>query len=98
MKYLAISRYGLRESDLENIFKICGIEWNSLDFSRFVQYLKIFFIQRDDGRWDFSHKNIREGLKLDLINEENLHQDILEHLKNLPFRDVIRQKKSSITA
>ncbi len=60
--FIAISRRGLRESDLEELLKRIDIEWNALDFSLFTKYLAPYFIRRDDGRIDFAHKSIREGI------------------------------------
>lgn len=61
VRYIAVSRYGLREKDLEEIFCTQGIEWSSLDFTRFIRYMKTFFMLREDGRWDFTHRIIRNG-------------------------------------
>jgi len=43
MRYIAISRYGLRESDLEKILTAKGVQWNAVDFALFIQYLNSFF-------------------------------------------------------
>lgn len=59
LKCLACARFGLRVSDLQAII---GGEWNALDFAHFIAYMGDCFILRDDGRYDFSHKSIRQGL------------------------------------
>ena len=42
-QYIALSRYGLREKDLEGILTARGLKWNSLDFTLFIRYMKSFF-------------------------------------------------------
>ena len=41
-QYIALSRYGLREKDLEGILTARGLKWNSLDFTLFIRYMKSF--------------------------------------------------------
>ena len=90
VRYIASSRYGLRESDLEGIFSLRGMEWNSLDFTLFLRYMRSFFQQRDDGRWDFTHRSIREGFLEHMEDLQGLHRDILEHMKGLDENDAVR--------
>lgn len=89
-EYLAVSRHGLREQDLECLAQERKIPWNSLDFSLFVKYMHGFFIQRKDGRWDFSHKSIRQGFLSQCTDQKKLHQNILTYLEKLPKRDPVR--------
>lgn len=56
LQYLAVSRHGLREKDLEAILTGRGISWSALEFSLFLHYLNIFFICRSSGHYEFSHK------------------------------------------
>lgn len=90
VQYIALSRYGLREKDLEGILTARGLEWNSLDFTLFIRYLKSFFLLRDDGRWDFTHRSIREGFRKHSADAKKLHREILEYLKQLDIRDEMR--------
>lgn len=90
VRYIAVSRYGLRETDLEGIFTDQGIEWNSLDFTLFLRYMKSFFLLRDDGRWDFTHQCIRIGVLKNVVNEEELHKQILDYLKKQDKKDEVR--------
>lgn len=92
-QYIALSRYGLREKDLEKILTAKGIAWNSLDFSMFVKYMRSLFVMRDDGRLDFTHKNIREGYRNICENPKELHQQILEYLDSLPAEDKVRKNE-----
>ena len=93
VNYIAVSRYGIREYDLESILSHSMIKWDSLKFSLFINYLDNFFIQREDGRYDFAHKNIRIGCKKMVDDDVRLHQDILLYMKGLDFNDPIRQQE-----
>lgn len=90
VQYIALSRYGLREKDLEGILTARGLEWNSLDFTLFIRYMKSFFLLRDDGRWDFTHRSVREGFRKHSADTKKLHREILEYLKKLDIRDEMR--------
>lgn len=90
VRYIAVSRHGLREKDLEGIFAVQNMAWNSLDFTLFVRYIKSFFMLRDDGRWDFTHRSIREGLLRNCLDVKALHREVLAHLKRLVPEDAVR--------
>ena len=90
VRYIAVSRYGLRETDLEGIFVDQGIEWKNLDFTLFLRYMKSFFLLRDDGRLDFTHQSIRMGVLKNDVTEKELHRQILECLKKLNKWDGVR--------
>ena len=90
VRYIAVSRYGLRETDLEGILTDQEIEWNSLDFTLFLRYMKSFFLLRDDGRLDFTHQSLRMGVLKNVVNEKELHRQILEYLKKLDKYDEVR--------
>lgn len=93
MEYLAVSRHGLRERDLEGLLREDGILWNTLDFSLFIHYLRSMFLVREDGRIDFSHKSFREGIQETLEQGENLHEKIWIWMNSLPENDEIRQQE-----
>lgn len=59
LKYIAVTKYGITREALKVILKD---EWSELDFACFVSYMNDFFILREDGRYDFSHKNIRAAI------------------------------------
>lgn len=59
LKYIAVTKYGITREALKAILKD---EWLELDFAYFVSYMNDFFILREDGRYDFSHKNIRAAI------------------------------------
>lgn len=92
-EYLAASRHGLRERDLEGLLTARGIPWSGLDFARFVQYLNTFFILREDGRYDFAHQSIRRGILVRCGDVQKLHREILAHLQTLDRRDGVRLRE-----
>ena len=65
LKLLAISKYGLADEDLKQL--VPG--YNTLDFVHYVTYMKDFFIQRYDGRYDYSHQCVRRGI-LETISDK----------------------------
>ncbi len=88
MQYIACSRFGLRQEDLASLLKN---EWDALDFANFISYLSDSFIMRDDGRFDFSHISIREGI-LNLCDDKNrMNCDIFHYLCTLEESDAVRQ-------
>lgn len=59
LKYIAVTKYGITRDALKGILKD---KWSELDFACFVSYMNDFFVLREDGRYDFSHKNIRMAI------------------------------------
>ena len=57
---IAVSRHGLRETDLENLLHEHG--WKALDFVLYRRYLPRYFRQRENGCWDFAHDLIRRSV------------------------------------
>jgi len=89
-EYLAVSRHGLRQEDLA---ALVGDKWSALDFAHFITYMDESFIQRDDGRFDFSHKCIREGFLELCRNKIDIHSQIIDYLESLPMNDSVRMKE-----
>ena len=89
-EYLAVSRHGLRREDLAALL---GDQWSALDFAHFISYMDESFIQRDDGRFDFSHKCIREGFLELCSNAGEIHRQITEHFENLSPTDTVRMQE-----
>ena len=87
MNYLAVSRYGLRRSDLAALM---GERWNELKFSHFLNYLYEDFQMRTDGRIDFMHKTIRTGLRHRLKDEKSFDHNIVDYLDTLDLHEPIR--------
>lgn len=86
-EYFAVSRHGLRREDLAALI---GDEWSELDFTHFITYMNESFMRRDDGRFDFSHKCIREGVLALCFDDKQAHQQLLTHLKQLPCQDLLK--------
>ena len=89
MQYLAFSRYGLREADLR---ALTGDKWDTLDFMHFISLMNEWFIQHDDGRYDFAHKSIREGIRK-TYSGCSASREILQYLKGLPEDDKFKQSE-----
>lgn len=70
LHYFAISRQGLRESDLSYCL---GEEWDPVAFSNLLYFLDGQFQLRSDGRIDFLHKALRRGVLSTIDNPANLH-------------------------
>ena len=51
------------------------------------------FVLRNDGRYDFSHKSIREGLLRRCENPTALHRKLLDHFISLDPEDDIRRQE-----
>ena len=87
LQYLAVSRNGLRMSDLQGIFAAKERELPVLDFTLLMKYLDSFFYVHEDDRIDFTHKVIRQGLLKGLTDREVKEEAIKEHLKTLDVQD-----------
>lgn len=85
-EYLAVSRHGLRQEDLAALL---GDKWNTLDFAHFITYMDENFIQRDDGRFDFSHKCIREGFLEECHDVLRIHKSLVDYFYSLTSRDSV---------
>lgn len=90
LEYLAISRNGLRMSDLQGIFTSKGSVLPVLDFTLLQKYLDSFFYVHEDDRIDFTHRAIRQGLLKGLTDREAKEEAIKEHLKTLDTADGLR--------
>ncbi len=90
--YIAVSRQGLRECDLQALLESEGIPWNSLDFSRTVHYMPMLFTERNNGQIDFTHRIIRSGLRSGL-DEAEMMRKIFAYLKGLPGEDELRMNE-----
>ena len=73
LKYIAVSRFGLLETDLKFLVN----DYNTLDFIHFTTYFNEFFIQRYDGRYDFAHQCIRSGLIKDISDQSSYSKKII---------------------
>ncbi|MCR4671681.1 MAG: DUF4062 domain-containing protein [Lachnospiraceae bacterium] len=93
---ISMSRFGMRPEDIQGITGLMsgGKESLSLlDFSLFTGYLQSFFIVREDGRYDFSHRIIKEAMLLHWKTPEKLHGAIAYWLSGLDPRDSVRRSE-----
>jgi hypothetical protein len=104
---LAISRGGLRESDLAAIAPKAAklLEataakraWEGDTWAQFCRCLPGWFVQRNSAPvWDFSHKLLRAAVKSrylrDLQVRQRLHTFLAYHLRNMPAEDLLRQRE-----
>ncbi len=87
---LAVSRYGLRESDIEHIYKIHGEAFSPLDLVIFMNYFSELSFIRNDGRIDFLHKCVRNAILAHINDESTVHYDIVNVLDKLPTDDSVK--------
>ncbi len=94
VSYLALSRLGLRLTDLESLLETEQITFQTLEFAQFVNYMNELFLLRADGRYDFLHKSLRQGLLRHMtatgMNLTEGHEKIVSHLESLPDDDIIQ--------
>lgn len=60
---LAVSRNGLRETELEYVCAKLDIGWSNADFSWLRQILIGNLIQKESGQWDFAHRAYRDSIR-----------------------------------
>lgn len=89
VEYIAASRHGLRESDLQMLLEKEGIPWNSLDFSRAVYYMSMLFVERTSGEIDFTHRIVRGSLTRKFDVKQRMC-NIFDYIKKLPMEDEFR--------
>ncbi len=92
LQLIASTRFGLRQNDIEQIFSRLNLNWSSLDLSRFLNYLSIFFSQREDGRINFTHKSLRLGI-MKLTDQDRINKILFEQYNSLQFDDSIKAQE-----
>lgn len=93
IEYLAVSRHGLRSMDLDQLLEKDGFSFVLLDFSRLIHSMNELYTLRLDGRYDYLHRALREGMLNTLKDTKKLHKRIAEHLLSLPQEDSVRQQE-----
>jgi len=85
---IAISRSGLRESDMEGAFKELGMGFNPADFSWLRQMMRGHISQGDMQQWDFSHQSLRRAIRKEMPEElERLNNGIVEYFLSIILHD-----------
>ena len=90
--YLAVSRTGLRITDLEELLRMDNLNFAPVQFVQFVNYMNELFFVRENGAYDFFHEVIRAGLREELGERiQHQKQNLMEYLYRLPKEDELRQ-------
>ena len=96
--YIACSRNGLRESDLEKLFnEKKGIEWDVLLFANLRRWFKGHLQEQGfDAQWNLNHSILRSAVLESMDKEKNrtIHQSIAHHLYKLPSVDPLRTSET----
>ena len=90
---LAVSRRGLRETDLIALFDAADARFSTVDHARMRKYMRSYFLLRGDGRLDFSHRTIRDGFMETQPDAAMLERRLLNHWISLPSSDLLRQSE-----
>ncbi len=93
LRYLAISRNGLRMQDMQGIFEKQGIKFPVLDFTLLLKYLDSFFYIQVDDRINFANGMIRNGVRKQIDDIRAYEENIYRYIKELPFDDMLRRKE-----
>jgi tetratricopeptide (TPR) repeat protein len=92
--YIACSRNGLRESDLEKLFKEKeGLQWDALLFANLRRWFKGYLQEQGyDAQWNLNHSILRNTVleKMDKEKNRSIHQSIANHFQQLPPVDPLR--------
>lgn len=87
---LGVSRYGLREQDIEKIYVNKNENFTSLDLVILTNYFNELSFLRSDGRIDFLHKCVRNAIISRIDNPSAIHNDIVDALAVLPDDDNVK--------
>ena len=93
LRYLAVSRRGLRMQDLQRIFERQGIAFPVLDFTLLMKYLDSFFYTQADDRINFINGLIRKEVRKEIADISEYEKVIWQYIKELPFDDTFRRKE-----
>ncbi|GBU21670.1 hypothetical protein R80B4_01570 [Fibrobacteres bacterium R8-0-B4] len=86
---IAVSRNGLRESDLMGALKNLGTNFNSADFSWLRYILPDHISLGDKQQWDFVHQSMRRALmkKMPPNKQKLLHYGIVRYFREMSVLD-----------
>lgn len=98
LDYLAISRFGWRESDIRSLLRKEQEEDFDLQFALVKRYLRAHLLARGALQlWSFTHPQaglvLKNGRLQDHAYYQQCHQSMATHLEGLPREDAIRQKE-----
>jgi len=84
--YLAISRNGLREKDLEKILPATNIAWDPLKFANLRRWFKAHLVlQGEELQWSLAHSILRSALteQVEETQRKKLHNALASYLMPL---------------
>ena len=85
---LSITKYGLKETDLEQLCNMMNIEYNYLSLTRFLKYMKAFFAISSDGYIYILNEEIKNGLREEFDGNKKEYTEVLyKYTKNAPKND-----------
>ena len=91
MKYIALSRNGLREKDLSVLL---GSDWDELMFTSLCRWFRHLVIESADRLWTFAHIKLTSAL---VGYNENTdiadHRRIVDYLLSVPKDDPLRTRE-----
>jgi tetratricopeptide (TPR) repeat protein len=93
LRLIAVSHGGLRERDLQYIFKQRNAEYNTRDSSRLFKYMRPYFLKRHDGRITFSYESFPLGIQKKLTESQlkQLNEEISTLLESLSSYDPVHR-------
>lgn len=92
LRFLSVSRRGLRERDLAKIVERRTGTWDPVPFARLRRRLDAHLVEQDDGRLDFAHRPGRRAAgRLGPADETiGLHRVVADVLTDCPEGDPVR--------
>ena len=92
LAFLSISRYGLRQNDLETLAQRASLPFYGLHFSQFINYINHIFFIRENGTIDFMYAGLRDGL-LKRLDTGKLKGIFADYIRSLPADDEVRLRE-----
>lgn len=83
LQLLAVSRYGLTEAELEQIFKMQKKQFSQVRFQQIVSYMYDAFCISGNGKWDFGHRLFTEAV----IENKDVREIATEQLADYAAKD-----------
>lgn len=93
IKYMAVSRNGLRMQDIQWVIQNTDLQISMLDVTLLIKYLDSFFCIHKGDRVDFNHKVIRQGLRSIISNRDSYERNIKACIKALEEQDEFKLRE-----
>jgi len=91
--FIAVSRNGLREKDLEKLLPARNIDWDSLQFAGLRRWFRAHLIlQGEELQWNLAHSILKNTFaeKISFAEKKIIHDIIGKYLMNLPGNDSLQ--------